>query len=251
MKLLAIDIGNTNISFGIFDNNRIIKKFNIPTEKYAIRKLKALLGEIECDDCVICSVVPKATDALKRDCKKFFYIRPYIAGENIILPIKNLYRKPRQLGQDRLVNAYAAAACFGAPVIAIDYGTAVTFDIVSRKKEYLGGMILPGLRLSLEALSRNTALLPEIEIDAPREFIGRDTKNSILSGIVYGFAALTDALVGRIKRHIGKNAHVVATGGDSTLIGNYCKSIDLIDSDLTLKGLNLMYTTLKQAGKYV
>lgn len=251
MKLLAVDIGNTFISFGIFRNNKIIKKFNIVTELYSINRLKALLGKADFDDCVICGVVPKAKDKLKKDFKKFFLMRPYVAGENIRVPIKNLYRKPEQVGQDRLVNAYAAITMFGAPVIAIDYGTAVTFDIVSKEKEYLGGMILPGLRLSLEALSQKTALLPEIKLEYPKEFIGRDTKNSILSGVVYGFAALTDDLVHRIKKEIKGNPKVVGTGGNINIIGKFCKSIDVVDADLTLKGLQLIYNHLKGAGIYV
>lgn len=131
-----------------------------------------------------------------------------------------------------------------APLIVVDFGTAVTFDVVSDKKEYLGGMILPGLGISLDSLAERTALLPKIKLAAPREIIGRDTKNSMLSGIVYGFAALTDDLVVRIKKKIGRSALVIGTGGNIGLIGKYCKQIDKIDKDLTLKGLNIIYNNL-------
>jgi len=244
--LLTIDIGNTNISFGIFakhygeKGSRPIKRFDILTARYNLKKLKRNLGEIVIDDAVICSVVPRLTKILTRDLKAGFRIKPYIIGKDIIVPIKNLYRKPLQVGQDRLVNAYAGVRLYGAPLIVVDFGTAITFDVISKNQEYLGGMILPGLRISLEALSENTALLPRIKLAKPQEFIGRDTQNSMLSGIVYGFAALADDLVVRIKEAIGKKSRVIATGGNIGLIGRYCRQLDKIERDLTLKGLNLL-----------
>ena len=238
--MLAIDIGNTNINFGIFNRDRLVKKFSISTKQYRFKRLKKHLGKAKINKAIICSVVPKATEALEKDLKSAFGVKPYIIGRNIKAPIKNLYRKPYQVGQDRLVNAYAGASFYGVPLIVVDFGTAITFDVISKKKEYLGGMILPGLEISLEALNQRTALLPKIKLEKPREFIGGDTKNSMLSGIVYGFAALTDDLSLRIKKIIGKNAKVIGTGGNINLIGNYCKHLDKKDPDLTLKGLNLI-----------
>ncbi len=185
--------------------------------------------------------MPAAEKTAKKELGRLLGKHPYIIGKNAKVPIKNLYSKPKQVGQDRLVNAYAAVLLYGAPLIAVDFGTAITFDVVSRNKEYLGGMILPGLGISLDALNQRTALLPKIKLEEPKEFIGRDTKNSMLSGIVYGFAALTDDLVARIKEKIGKSAKVIGTGGNISLIGRYCKQMDKIDRDLTLKGLNLVY----------
>jgi type III pantothenate kinase len=239
-RLLTVDIGNTNINFGVFQGNKIRKRFYIPTKSYSLTKLRENLGKLNLDDTIICSVVPASTRILEKDFKRIFNKRPYIIGKDIRVPIKNLYRKPRQVGQDRLVNTYAGVSLYGAPLIVVDFGTAVTFDAVSKNKEYLGGMILPGLSISLDALSERTALLPKIKLAKPREFIGRDTKNSILSGIVYGFAALTDDLAVRIKNKIGKRAKVIGTGGNIGLIGKYCKRINKIDKDLTLKGLNLI-----------
>ncbi len=244
--LLAIDIGNTNINFGIFRGNKIIRRFIIPTKNYNLIRLKQLLHlnrqrDNEINEVIICSVVPKVTNILEKDIKRLFSLKPYILGKNIKVPIKNLYRRPKQVGQDRLVNAYAGIRLYGSPLIVVDFGTAVTFDALSTNKEYLGGMILPGLRISLDALFEKTALLPKINLSAPGEFIGRDTKSSMLSGLVYGFAALTDDLSKRIKEKIGRRAKVIGTGGNIGLIGRYCRSIDKIDKDLTLKGLNLIY----------
>ncbi|MDD5045282.1 MAG: type III pantothenate kinase, partial [Candidatus Omnitrophica bacterium] len=193
----------------------------------------------------ISSVVPKARDILSRDLKKLLGITPFILGKNITAPIKNLYHYPKKAGQDRLVNAYAGAMLYGAPLIVVDLGTAVTFDVVSRKKEYLGGMILPGLRVSLEGLFENTALVPKIKLKSPKEFIGRDTESGVLSGLVFGYAALIDKLSERIKEKIGKGAFVIGTGGDMELVGRYCREMDRIDPDLALKGLDLIMRSRK------
>ncbi|MFA5145142.1 MAG: type III pantothenate kinase [Candidatus Omnitrophota bacterium] len=239
--LLAIDIGNTNISFGIFKAMRIIKKFEIPTKYYSLKKLKKKLLNANIDDTLICSVVPKASKALKRDLEKLLGKQPLIIGKDIEVPIKNLYRKPEQVGQDRLVNAYAGVLLYKTPLIIIDFGTAVTFDVISKNKEYLGGMILPGLKASLEALAEKTALLPKIKLNKPKEFIGRDTQSSMLSGIIYGFSALTDELIKQIKKKIGRNTLAIGTGGNISLIGRHCKRLDGINADLTLTGLSLIY----------
>ena len=239
--LLAIDIGNTNTSFGIFLAKKIIKRFDIPTKYYNLQKLKRKLNKVSIDDVVICSVVPRCTKIIKADLKKILGKIPYIIGKDIKVPIKNLYRKPKQVGQDRLVNAYAGIMLYGAPLVVVDFGTAITFDVISKNKEYLGGMILPGLQISLDALSERTALLPKIRLNKPKEFIGRDTKNSMLSGVIYGFATLTDNLVMRIRDKVGKTAKVIGTGGNINLMAKFCHRLDKIDRELTLKGLNLLY----------
>jgi len=241
--LLAVDIGNTNISMGVFKGMRLIKKYTTPTRsKNALALLRGFRG---IDDAAICSVVPGATKDLVKCLAGSLGKKPYIIGKDMKVPVKNLYRKPGQVGQDRLVNAFAAIKLYKAPVVAVDFGTAVTFDAVSRKGEYLGGMIMPGLRISIDALADRTALLPQITLRRPKEFIGKDTQSSILSGIVYGFAAITDVLAHRIKDKIGRNALVIGTGGNINLIGRYCKNIDTIDQDLTLKGINLIYRKIK------
>jgi type III pantothenate kinase len=190
-------------------------------------------------------VVPAFTKRLSVDIIKVNGIRPKVIGRDIQVPMRNLYRNPKQLGQDRLVNAYAGAKLYGAPLVVIDFGTTITFDVISKRKEYLGGMILPGLRISLEALNQHTALLPKIRLEKPREFIGQDTKNSMLSGVVYGFGCLTDALIARIKNKIGKKAKIIGTGGNINLISKYYKRIDAKDINLTLKGLNILFSQEK------
>jgi len=250
MKLLAVDIGNTNINFGVFEKNKLAGKFMIPTRGYQLKELKKKTGKLEPDEIIISSVVPGACNILGRDLKSLFSRAPYVLGKNIAVPVKNLYRHPKQVGQDRLVDAYAGVTLYGAPLIVVDFGTAVTFDIISKKKEYLGGMILPGLGISLEGLYENTALLPKIKLKKPMEFIGRDTQASMLSGAVYGFASLVDGLTEKIKEKIGRGALVVGTGGDINLVGRYCKRIDKIDGDLTLKGLNLIMRQSKKILKH-
>ncbi len=240
--LLAIDIGNTNISLGVFRRGRLLKRYSIATRQPSYHKdLKAIFKRNKIRAVIISSVVPAAGVLLKKDLAGFITKRPVVAGSDIIIPIINRYRRPRQVGQDRLVNAYAAVRLYGAPAIVVDFGTAVTFDVVSRKKEYLGGMILPGLGLSLESLAEKTALLPRIKLKRPPEFIGRDTASSMLSGIVYGFAAMAQDLIRRIKNKTGKDAVVILTGGDSVLLAKYIGGFDRLDTDLTLKGLSLLY----------
>jgi len=242
--LLAVDIGNTNISFGIFRHNKLLKAFIMPTKDYSLKGLKRNLGRLNINEAVLCSVVPKAALLLEKDLVKLLGRRPYVIGKDINVPIKNLYRQPRQVGSDRLVNAYAGVILYGGPLIVVDFGTAVTFDVISGNKSYLGGMILPGLQISLDALSQRAALLPKIRLDKPKEFIGKDTKSSMTSGIVYGFAALTDDLVKKIKKRLGRNTRVIGTGGNIDLIAKYCTQFDKIDKDLTLKGLNFLYNDL-------
>jgi type III pantothenate kinase len=244
---LTVDIGNTNITAAVFRNNQIIKKFDIATRSYSLVKFKRHLGAAKFDDAIIAGVVPSVLKTLSGDLKRLTKKNPWIAGKNIFIPIKNCYYKPGQTGIDRLLNAYAAVRFYGAPAIIIDCGTATTFDIVSRDKRYLGGMILPGMQASLTALAQNTALLPKLKLAGPRQFIGQDTKTSILSGIVYGFACLTDSMVGKIKKKIGKNALVIGTGGNIKLIAKYCPAFDIIDPELTLKGLNLLLQDQKRA----
>jgi len=242
--LLAVDIGNTNISFGLFKAGKLKKRFSIPTQGYSFGRLKAHFTGPRPKRSVICSVVPGIDPLINRDLRALTAARPYNIGKQIKVPIKNLYRNPRQVGQDRLVNAYAGTLLFGAPLIVVDFGTAITFDVISAKSEYLGGMILPGLNLSLKALNENTALLPRVKLTRPKEFIGKDTQSSILSGIVYGFASMSDDLIKRIKARIGKNAKVIVTGGDSAILNKYCQRIDHFDPDLTLKGIYLLYNSL-------
>jgi len=239
--LLAIDIGNTNIKSALFKGKRIIKRFDLPVTTYSRGKFaQKLAGSQPISAVAICSVVPKLTKILKHDLKRLTGKTPYIIGKDLIVPIKNFYRSPKQLGQDRLVGAYAACNLYPAPLIVIDSGTAITFDAVSREKTYLGGLIFPGMRICLEALREKTALLPRIKLQQPKTLIGTDTQTSILSGIVFGIASLSKEVVKMIKQRLGKNALVIGTGGNIRLIQKYSGIRIKIDADLTLKGINLI-----------
>ena len=243
--LLAIDIGNTNITCGIFKADELKGSFSLPTQDYTLNKLRGSLRKFKIDNAIACSVVPKLTRTVEKDLRLILGKQPCIIGKNIRVPIKNLYLNPKAVGQDRLVNAYAGIKLYGAPLVVVDFGTAVTFDVISKRKEYLGGMILPGLRISLEVLNERTALLPKIKLEAPKEFIGRDTKTSMLSGIVHGLGALSDALVTRLKHELGKKTQAIGTGGNINLIAKYCRNLDGKNIHLTLKGLNMLFRQQK------
>jgi len=240
--LLAIDIGNTNISCGIFKGLRLTRQFDIPTNaRFKEIFVKRLKSRLKISDSIICSVVPKQTKVVLRDLISLTKKKPYIIGKDLAVPIKNLYRKPKQVGQDRLVNAYAASILYKTPLIALDSGTAITFDVISKNKAYLGGLIVPGMGISLKALKEKTALLPLVKLSRPRMLIGTDTKNSILSGIVFGTADLCNGIIKRVRQYIGKDTLVIGTGGNIRLIEKYSKINMKIDKDLTLKGINLTY----------
>lgn len=240
--LLAVDIGNTSINFGLFKKDRILN-FRIPTFSLESVSLERIFVKKRVDierisEAIICSVVPKVSQKLKGRLKESFKVPPLVLGEDIFVPIKNLYRNPRQVGQDRLVNAYAAKILYGYPLIIVDFGTAITFDIISKRGDYLGGIIAPGLEISKDVLSERTALLPKVKLRKPRVLIGKDTQESILSGIFFGFGCLVDGLLEKLKVKLRyHNIRVIATGGYAELFLSFCKSITKIDPHLTLKGI--------------
>ena len=240
--LLAIDIGNTTISCGLFKNSKLIKKWKIPTLDLISKKQNvvyefARIRKKYIDAIILCSVVPEATKKLDLLLKSIFLVEPIIVGRDLKIPIKNLYKVPSQVGQDRLVGAYVGSRLYGQPLIIVDFGTAITIDVISKDKKYLGGIIVPGIEVSLSALSNNAALLPKVKpIKTPQSLIGKNTMDSMLSGIFYGFGSLCDGVVKKIKRQIG-NCKVIATGGYVKVMRRYCECIDEIDADLTLRGL--------------
>ena len=246
--LLAIDIGNTNITAGIFaaGGQNPIKKIKIPTANFTSYESSfarllgswARSGDI---DVIISSVVPQALLRLTKILNKIAECRKLILGENIDVPIKNLYKRKSEVGQDRLVNAYAAGAIYGTPAIVVDFGTAVTFDVISKKGAYLGGLILPGIEMGLISLYEKTAALPKVNLAPAGHIIGKTTVESIRGGMLYGYAAMVDGLVSKYKNILGSRLKTIATGGNAGLMKRYSKSILMIDSDLTLKGLNLIF----------
>ncbi len=240
--LLAIDIGNTNIHNGIFKKNTLKKTFRIPTYTKTLRrgylkKLRPYLKDIE--RVIIVSVAPKALKEVRYALKKIINKKILVVGKDINSGVKNLYKDPKQVGQDRLVNARSAFELYGKGAIIVDFGTAITVDVINKDKEYLGGVITPGIEISLNALTERASLLPKVSIKKPKDILGTETKESMISGAVYGFSSLCDGIVKRLKKY-SKKSKVIATGGLSPFLGPYCKSIDKIDPNLTLKGLKLL-----------
>lgn len=246
--LLAVDIGNTTIAAGLFKEKKLFKKFWLPSKASSssiYREFKKSFNNFNIKPelvkmAILSSVVPYATKTVKEILSRRFNIRTILLGRDIIVPIKNLYKKPEQVGQDRLVNAYACLKLYGAPAIIVDFGTATTFDFLDKKGAYCGGLITPGVELSLEALAQKTALLPEIELKKPRRLVGRDTVESMRSGVLYGLASMCDGIIEKIRKQCSPRARVLATGGLATFFAPYCRHIDCIDKDLTLKGLYLV-----------
>lgn len=245
--VLGMDVGNTTITAGIFRGSRLIARGWILTReprpgaalRRLLRKLKVKPAQIE--GVILSSVVPRATVTLKSALKTLISHKPLVLGENVRAPVVNRYRIPGQVGQDRLVNAAAAFHRYGGPAIVVDFGTAVTIDLVNGRREYQGGLIVPGIGIALEALSSRAALLPEITLSPPKEFLGRDTVSSMRSGIFFGYGALCDGIVRRMKAEFAPKSKVIATGGHSSLMAPFCRTLQIVNPDLTLQGLELTY----------
>jgi len=238
--LLAIDIGNTTIGFAVIHKSGQIVSTAIIDTDAKISKIKAVVAKIlkgqVIDRAVICSVVPKTSKILEDILKKNMPVD--IIGRDIRVPIKNLYKNPKQVGQDRLVGAFGAMKIYGCPLIVVDLGTAITFDVISSKGDYLGGSIVPGIRLSAESLFLKTALLPHIEIKAPKNIIGKTTQESILSGLFYGYGSLCRGVIDLISQQIKAKPKVVMTGGHTNLMKKFVSpKIRIIDEDLVFKGI--------------
>ena len=248
--LLAVDIGNTSISLGVFCGKRLVKTLKIPTRKCSsdryLRYLRFFLHQAKVKPellhgTIVASVVPPVMPFFKQALLRLSPAPVLIVGRDLKAPIRNRYRRPEEVGQDRLVNAVAGKRLCGTPLIIVDFGTAITCDVISTRGEYLGGSIVPGFELSLRALSEKTALLPLVRLRRPPELIGGNTVNSILSGMTYGFSALVDGLVKRLKSRFRKRVTVIATGGQARLLARYCREVNRIIPHLTLQGLKLIW----------
>ena len=249
--LLVIDVGNTNIVLGIFDDKTLLDHWRISTDRLRttdeygvlVRNLFYLnhVNSEEIDAIIISSVVPSVMPTLERMCQRYFGIAPLIIGPGIRTGMDIKYDNPREVGADRIVNAVAAYELYGGPVIIIDFGTATTFCAVDKKGDYLGGSICPGIGISTDALVQRTALLPRIEVRRTERVICRNTVESMQAGVYYGFVGQVDGIVSRMRRELGSNARVVATGGLAVIIAPATKSIDLVEPMLTLEGLRIIY----------
>jgi type III pantothenate kinase len=253
--LLAIDVGNTQSHLGIFDGGDLAEHWRFATEaqetadELAVRVSTLLAlrsmrpGQVE--GSVVSSVVPQLTPEYAAMCERYLDGGCLIVGPGVKTGMPIRLDNPLELGADRLVNAVAAYERFGGPCAVADFGTAITFDVVSSDGEYLGGVIGPGVEISMEALARRTAKLPPIELGEPLGepggVIGKTTHASLQSGIIYGFAGAVDAIARRVQRELGMETDFVATGGHAAAIIPFCETIDEVDDLLTLTGLRLVY----------
>jgi type III pantothenate kinase len=249
--LLAIDIGNTNIALGVFEGSKLLHHWRVGTHRYATSdeyaaQTRALfdladLAVERVSDAVIASVVPPLSPILERTCTKVLRKEPLIIGPGVRTGMAIRVDNPKEVGADRIVNSVAAFDQLGGPVIVIDFGTATSFDCVSAAGEFVGGAIVPGILVSLEALVDRASKLSTVEIERPPTVIGRNTTHSLQSGMLFGFAGLVDAMVERIRAELGSNARTVATGGLAHVIALESRTIDKIEPFLTLEGLRLIH----------
>ncbi len=249
--LLAFDVGNTNIIIGAYKEKELVDHWRISTsaertaDEYAVL-LRSLFEDSNLsfqmfEGIIISSVVPPLMLALDIMSKKYFGFPPLVIGAGIKTGIKIKFENPREVGADRIVNAVAGYQLYGGPLIIVDFGTATTFCAVTAEGEYLGGAIAPGIGISTEALFVRAAKLPRVELVKPPHVIGKNTVNSMQSGIIYGFAGQVEAIVTRMKKELPGNPMVLATGDMAGLLAQEVKVIDKVDTLLTLTGLQIIY----------
>jgi len=248
--LLAIDAGNSHTVFGLFDGERLLADWRVATRKeITADELGVLLLALfarddidpgRVDGIIAASVVPDLNEVLMRTGRRFG-CEPLLVGPGLKTGMAILYENPHEVGADRIVNAVAAQARYGAPVIVLDFGTATTFDVVGPGGEYLGGVIAPGLGISAEALFEKAARLHRVSVERPERVIGRHTEQSLQSGLFHGYACLVRGLVQRIRAELGHDAPVVATGGLAPVFEPELDFLEAVDVGLTLDGLRLLW----------
>lgn len=250
--ILAIDIGNTNIVVGCFDKDKVLFVERVSTDhtktelEYAISLKNVLeiydIKPSRVDGGIISSVVPPLTNVLKASAEKIISGNVLVVGPGIKTGLNILMDNPASLGSDLVVDAVAAIHEYPVPLIFIDMGTATTISVIDEEKRYRGGMILPGMRVSMDSLTSRTAQLPHISMEAPKKLIGRNTIDCMKSGMVYGNASCVDGMIRRIKKELERDdVTVIATGGLSKVIIPYCEENIIYDNELLLKGLRLIY----------
>jgi type III pantothenate kinase len=250
--LLVIDVGNTNVVFAVFDGDKIVDQWRISTDakrtsdEYGVWLTQVLEhSKISIEDikgAAVASVVPQALFDLRQLAKRYFHCELMIIGApGIKTGIGVKIDNPKEVGADRLVNAYAAWQRYKQPLIVVDFGTATTFDIVSGEGNYIGGVISPGVNLSLDALQKAAAKLPNVAIMRPDKVIGTSTIGAMQSGIYYGYVGLIEGITARIKAEHGKNMKVIATGGLASLYAKATNMIEHLEPDLTIHGIKALY----------
>ena len=248
--LLVLDVGNTNTTLGLYEGDKLTHSWRLSSERqrtvdeYGImcRTLLQLSGldSTSITAIAISSVVPPIDFTLNKMAEVYFHIKPlFVTTGNSGMPV--LYDDPKEVGADRVVNAVAAYAKYGGPCIVVDFGTATTFDAISETGEYLGGVIVPGIQISSEALFQRAARLTRVDIRRPDKVIGTNTAASLQSGLYYGNVSLVDGVLERMIGELGEHTRVIATGGLAPLISKGSRIIETVDSDLTLEGLRMIY----------
>jgi len=250
--ILVVDAGNTNITIGVFDGQKLMGTYRMMTkisrtsDEYGIfiRDLleKNGLNPEKIVDVIISSVVPNIMHSFTSGIKKYFKVNPIIVGAGIKTGINIAIANPKSMGADRIVDAVAAYELYGGPVIVIDFGTATTHDVVTADGALIAGVTSPGIRISANALWKDTAMLPEIEIKRPETILAKNTVNSMQAGLFFGYVGQTEYIIRKLKEELGSEDYkVVATGGLGKIISDETDAIDIYDSDLTLKGLRIIY----------
>ncbi len=249
--LLVVDVGNSHMVLGLYRGDELLGPWRVVTSNYRTGDelyilLSMLLQGIGVDrhqisGCCVSSVVPQINLALQEVSQRAFHVMPLMVGPGVKTGLVLQVDNPKEVGADRIVNAVAAIEEHTGPLVVIDFGTATTFDVVTAKAEWQGGVIVPGVQLSADALSEHCAKLPRVDIIKPSTVIGRDTVSNIRSGLTFGYADMVDGLVRRIREEMGAKPTVIATGGLAKTIADVASSIDVVDPLLTLKGLKAVY----------
>ena len=250
--LLAIDIGNTNIKYGIYDGEELVASFRVSSrlsrtaDEYGSVLINLLaskgLKTSDVTGVIMSSVIPSLNYTICHMCEYFFGISPLMVGPGIKTGLNIKADNPKEVGADIIVNSVSAFRKYGGPVIVIDFGTATTFDVITENCELIGVAIAPGIKTSLEGLTKNTAQLPTIELEAPRSVLGKNTKTSMQSGVIFGFAGLVDNIVKKLRKELKYDKiKVVATGGLGEMIAKETETVGTVDRTLTLDGLKEIY----------
>lgn len=255
--LLTIDVGNTNMVFGLYEGDKLRGSFRISTNAERTSDELGMqisqyyhfhgIDRAETRAVIIASVVPPVMYTLINAIRKYLRVQPLVAGKDVDIGIENKYANPREVGADRLVNAVSAVHKYGKPLIIVDIGTATTFDAIDAAGAYQGGAIFPGIKVAMEALFLKASKLPRVDIDRPEHAIGKTTVQSMQSGAVRGYVGALTGIITDIQRELGGQARVVATGGMGRMMAAYCDLIDEVDPNLTLEGLRLIYENNRQA----